>query len=250
LRSDEPALVVMLSFVNAGLAEYLIRLGFNCLMLDAEHGSLSDHDVEDLLRVCEPAGVTLIVHMPFDQPRMQRFLAMGVRSFHVAMIRSAAMGRAVVEEVKFPPAGLRGIGTFRAAGYGLADWTWPDFMAQTNDETFISLSVEDLDGFAAAPELVKIPEIDVIQVAASDLSSSLGVPGQTKHAKVVAAGDDLIAMAREAGKSAGVAIGSPAEVAEAYARGARFIIVSVGRAMRLGTDAFYDAWQAVRKTTG
>ncbi len=249
LRAGKPVLVINLTFVHAGIAEYLIRLGFDCFMLDAEHGGLSDRDVEDLLRVCEPSGATLLVHMPFDPPRLQRFLAMGVNGFHVAMIRSEATARAVVEEVKFPPAGLRGIGTYRAADYGLTASTWPELMAAGNAASLISLSVEDRDGLAIAPALAAMPDVDVIQVAASDLSSSLGVPGQTKHERVVAAGDTVIALARAAGKAAGVAIGAPAEIEQAYARGARFIIVSIARVLRFGTDAFYAAWQDVRRAS-
>ena len=247
LRAGRPVMTVGLSFVNAGLAEYLLRLGYECLMLDTEHNGVDDRDVLDILRVCEPAGASLLMHMPLSDPSIQRYMALGLTGFHIAMVRSTEMARAVVDAVKFPPLGKRGLGAFRSIDYGMSVGNWPDYIAKSNAETFISVSIEDTDGLAAAPEFAKIPEIDVLQVATSDLSSSLGVPGQNKHEKVVQANAKVVALAQAAGKAAGIAVGSPDEMREASARGSRFMIVQAARLVRVGADAFLSTYKDLGK---
>ena len=49
------------------------------------------------------------------------------------------------------------------------------------------LLVEGPEGVKNLPEIVKVDGIDVIQIGAVDLSVALGIPGQTRHPKVIEA---------------------------------------------------------------
>ena len=247
LASGEPLLTANMTFPHPSAAEYLARLGFDAIMVDREHSGITEAEVTNVARACKAGGAMLLLHAPYDDAVMQRYLGAGVDGFHIPMVRSAALARAAVESIKFPPVGLRGLGTINSNAYGLSEESWPDHMARMNRETFISVSIENLDGLSAIPELVKIPELDVIQIAGLDLSASLGFPGQKQHPKVVEAGDSAIAAARTAGKVAGLSAASVGDVREGYKRGARFMIVNMTSIMSIGAQAYFGVREEFRR---
>ncbi|MGD1067537.1 MAG: aldolase/citrate lyase family protein [Vulcanimicrobiaceae bacterium] len=236
LRADRPVLAITVNFVHPGLAEYLARLGFGCLVIDAEHGAVNDAVLENVVRAAELGGAITLLRLPVNDPLMQRYLGIGVAGFHVPQVGSAAAARAAIDAIKFAPAGHRGLGSFRAADFGLSLGTWPDYMRRANENTLVIVAIEDPDGVAALPELVAMPEIDVVLIGTSDLSASLGFPGQTKHPAVLEIVDRAIGTIRAAGKTVGLPASSAADIREVYDRGARFILTSVARALPVGTN--------------
>jgi 4-hydroxy-2-oxoheptanedioate aldolase len=245
LQSGRAVLAVTLNFVNAGLAEYLARLGVECLAIDGEHGTVTDTEVEHVVRAAELGGAVTLMRLPVNDALMQRYLGIGAAGFHVPQVQTAAMARAAIDAIKFAPAGRRGLGSFRAADFGLSLGTWPGFMQRANDNTLVVIAIEDADGLAVLPELVAMPEVDVVMIGTSDLSASMGLPGQTKHPQVAEAVAGAIATIREAGKVAGLPASSAAEIRNVYERGARFILSSVARALPVGTNELLGAMKAL-----
>jgi 4-hydroxy-2-oxoheptanedioate aldolase len=241
LNADRPVLAMTLNFVHAGLAEYLARLGFGCFVVDGEHGVLSDVDFENVVRAAELGGAVTLARLRVDDPLMQRYLGIGAAGFHIPQVASAAAARTAIDAIKFAPAGRRGLGSFRAADYGLSLGTWPHYMQRANENTLVVVAIEDPDGIAALPELVAMPEIDVVLIGTSDLSASLGVPGQTKHRSVTEIVDRAIATIRGAGKAVGLPASSAGEIRDVYDRGARFILTSVARALPVGVNELLAA---------
>jgi 4-hydroxy-2-oxoheptanedioate aldolase len=241
LKSGGAVLAIQLNFVHAGLAEYLGRIGYDIIIADAEHGRLDHRDVEELARACDLTGATPMVRHPLDATVMERYLGIGVRGFQVPRIRSLGEARAVVDAIKFPPEGNRGLGNFRAMDFGKSLGNWPDFIARSNANTLITVMVEDSDGLAALPEIVKIPEIDAIMIGAVDLSSHFGVPGQTRDAKVV----DAIGRGREiiktAGKISAGGVDGAASLRAAYSTGIRYFVTSVSQALMHGSSELVTA---------
>ena len=58
VRTAEPSLI-----------EYVALLGWDFLVFDAEHGTLSPHQVEDLCRAIEPRGATPLVRVTTNDLR-------------------------------------------------------------------------------------------------------------------------------------------------------------------------------------
>ena len=148
--------------------------------------------------------------------------------------------------MKFTPLGKRGLGNFRASGFGVSLGSWPEYIERANANTFIKIAVEDPDGLAALPEIVKIPEIDVIFVGRYDLSASLGLPGQTSHPKVVEAYDNAIEIIKGAGKAFGMGVRSGADMKAGYDLGARYFLTSVSRTFPQGSSVLLEALKELR----
>ena len=241
MAAGRPLLALTINFVHAGLAEYCARLGFECLIIDGEHGIVNDDDVENVVRACELSGATTMLRLPLNDPLMQRYLGMGVAGFHVPQVRSVEQAQAAVDAIKFAPTGHRGLGSFRAGDYGLSVGGWPDFTKRANEETLVILAVEDAEGIAALPKIVKIAAVDAILVGTSDLSASMGLAGQTRHPDVLKATSDAVALIRSSGKIAGLPASSVADIHDVYQRGARFILTSIARVLPVGSTALLGA---------
>ncbi|MFX9799502.1 aldolase/citrate lyase family protein, partial [Acinetobacter baumannii] len=61
--------------------------------------------------------------------------------------------------------------------------------------------IEDRDGVEQAEAIAAVEGVDVLLEGAADLSQSLGVPWQTRHPEVRAAGARIHAAARRHGKT-------------------------------------------------
>jgi len=85
--------------------------------------------------------------------------------------------------------------------------------------------VETPSAIEQLPAILQTPEIDVIFVGPSDLSLSLGVPGDWQHPKLLAAFDKIVAAVQGSDKALGVLVPNVEAALEWQARGARYIMV-------------------------
>ena len=90
----------------------------------------------------ERVGVTPIVRTPgFDPACILRLLDMGAQVPHVP---SAAVARAAVKAVRYPPEGKRGMAAdSRAANFGKTPLL--EHMARSNKEVLLAYMIEDME---------------------------------------------------------------------------------------------------------
>lgn len=234
LRAGKTAVGVALTFPDPGLAEYLGMLGFDCVVVNAEHGPLSDETLQSVAMACDLAGCASMLRVDAEPALLERWMNLGVTGIQLPRVQSAEQVRAIVDAVKFPPQGRRGIGNSRDSRYGL----WPDGvraeMERANTRSIVMVQVEDRSGIAALPEMVAIEELDAVLVGEFDLSSDLGVPGETDHPTVVEALDEIFRIASNAGKPVGLGASSFAQAERGLARGARYLMTSTSALLRTG----------------
>jgi HpcH/HpaI aldolase/citrate lyase family len=117
LKAGQPALGCSVMFPSPQIVEMLGHAGFDWVLLDCEHGSLSLADVEVMAMAADAVGIT-----PIARPRsnsaadIQSVMDRGVMGVQVPHINSAADAARAVSAVKFGP----------GAGRGLAAGTRPD----------------------------------------------------------------------------------------------------------------------------
>jgi hypothetical protein len=76
---------------------------------------------------------------------------------------------------------------------------FPAYRERVEDEVVVVAQVEGPDGMAALDEILAVPGLDVVFVGPFDLSQHLGVPSETDHPKVAAAGERQVEAAVELG---------------------------------------------------
>ena len=105
-------------------------------------------------------------------------------------------------------------------------------------ERMASVMIEHIDAVRNMDDILKVPGIDVVHIAANDLAQSMGFPAEPEvRAKLM----EAIAKARAAGIPAGVGGNDPSNpqaVAELVREGATFVTLSALGLLRLGIDTF------------
>ena len=237
LAAGEPAFGCFVRTAEPQLIEYVGMLGWDFLVFDAEHGTLQPGAVEDLCRAIEPRGTTPMVRVTTnDAPTILRFLDTGAHGVHVPWVNSAADAERAVRSVKYTPRGIRGLAGSRASEWGLRE-PIGDYVQRANRETLVVIQIETQDAVDAIDEYLAIDGIDVLFLGPTDLSQSLGYPGDLRHPDVLAAMDRVADAVVGSGKTLGIYAGTVDMTKEWLDRGARYFTTSLEPFLRDGMRA-------------
>ncbi|MFN0088447.1 MAG: HpcH/HpaI aldolase family protein [Blastocatellia bacterium] len=229
LRAGEAVFGCFVRYPEPALIEMLGYYGWDYLMFDGEHSTITPRDCENLCRAAELRNVSTFVRVTTNQqPVILRFLDTGAQGAMIPMINSVAEAEAAVRSVKYPPRGSRGLAGVRAADYGqIQPFSFPDYIVRANDETMIIAQIETAQAVEALPEIVKLPDIDVFFIGPTDLSTSLGAPGDLKNPRVQAAFDRIIETVNASDKALGILVPNADAAMQWMDRGARFVLIVV-----------------------
>lgn len=235
------ALGVSLMFPSAQLVEMLAGAGFDWVLLDCEHGSLSLADVEVMCMAADASGIT-----PIARPRsnsaadIQSVMDRGVKGVQVPHVCSAEDARRAVAAVKFGP----GAGRSLAAGTRPDRWglgaKMPDFIAAQNSGSLVCVQIEDREAVENVDGILAVEGIDVFFIGPSDLSQSMGFPGNPKAEPVARAIDETLAKIIAAGKAPGMPATTEA-LPDVIGRGCRYIYNHLPRILGAGASAYLAA---------
>jgi 4-hydroxy-2-oxoheptanedioate aldolase len=227
LRAGETVFGCFTRTTDAALVEFLALQGWDFLVFDGEHGPLDTLTLENLLRAAEARGATALARVATNAPhRILQFLDAGAMGLHVPVIRTAADAEAAVQAIKYPPRGARGLAGVRANAFGMSG-PYSEYVAQANAETLAVLHIETEDAVQNAAAIAAVPDVDVLFIGTTDLSSDLGIPGQFEHPRLLEAIDHVADVARSAGVTLGTILRAPEQAAVWKTRGARYFVVTL-----------------------
>ena len=196
---------VMITFPSSPVVEMLGQLGFDWVLLDNEHGSITVDNAEDLIRAAEISNIAPIVRPVANRPEIiAPFLDRGAWGVQVPHVNTADEAQGTVDAVKYYPEGHRGIfSRSRPANYGFMGST-QDYVKQANANTLVCLMLEEVEAIENLGKLVTVAGVDVFFIGSGDLSQSMGYPGQQTHPEVQAQMEKGVKIIRDAGSIAGV----------------------------------------------
>ena len=221
--AGEPAVGVSVMIPSPQIVEILGHLGFDWVLIDCEHGAISPDQVETLAMAAAAAGIVPIARPPTSSPAaITQILDRGVAGVQVPHVSSAAEACRVVEAARYAPLGSRGlaVGT-RAASYGLRG-SLAEHVTDANRDTLVCLQLEDVEALGNLDAITAVEGVDVVFVGPSDLSQSLGYPGNIAHPAVQDALHTALARITAAGKVAGTA-GNVDMLQASVSLGARYL---------------------------
>ena len=227
LLAGEPAFGVSVMIPSPQLVEMLGAFGFDWVLLDCEHGILTLESVELMAMAAEACGMTAIARPATrSAEHILQVLDRGVMGVQVPHVNTAADAREVVEAVKYHPAGKRGLaaGT-RAARYD-AHGSMADYVREANQQTLIAIQLEERAALDNLDALLAVEGVDVYFIGPSDLSQSLGHPGNPKAAPVAEAIERALARIVAAGRIPGMPATAD-NVAGALGSGVRYVYTHV-----------------------
>ena len=204
LLRGQPALGVSVMFPSFQVVEMVGKLGFDWVLIDCEHGSISPESVEVMALAAESTGITPIARPWTNSPEaILRVMDRGAMGVQIPHVNTAADARRAVESVKYHPLGRRGIASgTRSTDYGFA-LSPSDYVEAANRETLVCIQLEEEEALRNIDEILQVEGVDVFFVGPSDLSQSMGYPGRPDVPQVQDAMDQAFAKIVAAGKVPG-----------------------------------------------
>jgi 2-dehydro-3-deoxyglucarate aldolase/4-hydroxy-2-oxoheptanedioate aldolase len=226
---------MVVEFWTRGIAKMLEGAGFDFLVFDMEHTGWTTGDLADQMAWMKGTHMTPVVRIPVSEyHHISRSLDVGAQGIMVPRVESADEVRRVVEAVKYPPLGKRGLSFCIAHDdYLLGDV--PEMMQRANDETLVIVQIEKVGALDDLEEIAAIPGVDVLWPGQYDLSASMGITGETAHPRIAEAIDRVVAVAQEAGLLAGIQPTSVDQATEWIEKG--FNCISYSEDMLVYLDA-------------
>lgn len=223
-RAGRPLVGMWVCTGSPLVAEICAGSGLDWVLVDMEHAPNGLESVLAQLQALAAYPVTPVVRVPAADPVvLAQVLDLGAQNVLVPMVSSAQEARAVVEAVRYPPHGRRGVGGALARS---TRWSRVDgYLRDADRHVSLVVQVETAQGVDAAGEIAAVDGVDGVFVGPSDLAASMGLLGQQDHPDVVAAVRRTFDAVRAAGTPVGVNAFDPT-LADAYVQaGASFVAV-------------------------
>jgi 4-hydroxy-2-oxoheptanedioate aldolase len=187
---------------NPIVAEMMGLCGYDFLMIDMEHGLGSVQDAVNVMRAVRGTGAASFVRIPTNDPVIIKTLMdQGADGIMVPMVETVEQARAVVSACRYPPKGTRGlaIGVARGADYGM-NATYVD---DIDDHTLVICQIETVLGVKNAKAIAEVDGVDMLFIGRNDLAADAGHILDLDHPEVNALVDEVLAIAKAAGKKIG-----------------------------------------------
>lgn len=226
LAAGQSQIGLFLGLANAYSAEVVATAGFDWLLIDGEHGPNDLRSIISQLQALAPYPVRPVVRtVDHDAARIKQLLDGGAQTLMVPMVETAAEAEALVRAMRYPPHGIRGVGTALARA---ARWNGVEgYFAQADREMCLIVQIESTAGLKGLDDILKVEGVDAVFIGPSDLAASMGHLGNPGHPEVKAAVEGAIRKIAAAGKAAGVFSADPATAAAYKEIGASFLLVGV-----------------------
>lgn len=187
------------------------------LLIDLEHGNISDDGMHEIVAASAACGTSPIVRVADGQHWMiKRALDAGAHGILVPMLETVEDAQKVVRYSKFPPVGNRGFESLLAVekfvdqqphGGPVKELTSTEYLQQANESLVIAVQIETKAALENAEAIANVPGIDVLFIGPFDLAVNIGhpilQPGKMDQ-EVYDAIDKIHAVAKAAGKVTGI----------------------------------------------
>jgi len=226
LRAGRPQIGLWHGLAAAYVSELLAGTGFDWLAIDAEHAPNDVRSVLTQLQAIAPYAAHPVVRTVSDEPALlKQYLDIGAQSVLVPMVESAEQAARVVAATRYPPRGIRGVGSALARA---SRWSQvPDYLERCEERLCVLLQVESVAGLRNLAAIAATPGVDGVFFGPADLAASMGMLGRTGDAAVQDAIASGIRTVRQAGKAAGVLSAEPALARKYLELGALFVAVGI-----------------------
>ncbi|HWB98551.1 MAG TPA: aldolase/citrate lyase family protein [Bryobacteraceae bacterium] len=213
---------MILELFTPGIGPMLAACGMEFVIYDMEHGRCDIGLLAEMVASCRGTQIVPMARVPdlHFQP-LSRVLDLGVRGVMVPRVETRAQAEEIVAQLKYAPAGRRGVALgiahdlYRAGG--------PEFFSQANEDTVVILLLETARAFENLDDIVSVPGVDVAWMGHYDLTVSMGIPAQFEHPRFLAAMDALVASCRRHGVAPGFLPATPEAAAHWIRKGFRML---------------------------
>jgi len=221
LRAGEPVRMSIMGYHIPSFVHHSAAAGYDCIWLDLEHRLIGEQEVRNLLLHCHLADIDCMVRPgTLEKTQLYRYLEDGATGLMIPHVSTPEKAQMLVDAVKFPPLGDRGLdGAGLDANYLLGDTD--EYVRAASEETFLVVQIETQEAVENADAIASIEGVDGMFVGPGDL----GMRHRIKASKFSA--EEGMEIVAAAAKKHNIAWGCPAsdveQMKKLHGMGARFL---------------------------
>ena len=227
LQKGKVSLGTWITLGHASIAELLANAGYEWLVVDMEHSTISIDQAGELIRTIALAGAAPLVRLTSnDINQIKRVMDAGAHGIVVPTINSPQEAQDAVAATRYAPLGRRGVGLARAQQYGHG---FKEYLEWQKDGPVVIVQIEHQSVLDHLDEIFRVKGVDGFIIGPYDLSCSMGIPGEFERPEFIAAMQRILKAGLKAGCPAGLHIvePDPARLRQVVEEGYRFIAYSV-----------------------
>ena len=181
--------------------EVLSTAGFEWLVIDLEHTSITISQAKNLIKTIQANGMYSLIRVSSNnETEIKKVLDIGANGIIVPMIKSKNDVDKAISYTQYPPFGIRGVGLNRAHKYGIS---FEDYNDYQKSNIIVIAQIEHIDAVNNLDEILSCEKLDGIIVGPYDLSASMGFPGDYERKEIVSALNKVIQQTVKSNKSLG-----------------------------------------------
>ncbi len=229
LRAGDFARVSAMGHYLPFFIRHSAHFNYDGIWLDLEHRAMTDREVQSLLAFCHLSDIDCMLRpATLERTRLYRYLEDGAAGLMIPFVSDVATARHVVQALKFPPMGNRGLDGAGLDSDYILDTLLPDkqYTVDANRETFIVAQIETPEAVANVDEIAAVHGIDCLFVGPGDLGLRLSVAGRPLgigELTLPEAVERVAAAARQHGKAWAITAGSVEDLMRYRRMGAQLI---------------------------
>lgn len=226
LRRAEPLYGIWAGFATPYAAEIIATTGYDWMLVDGEHAPNTVPTLLGQLQAVAPYATHAVVRPATgDAVLIKQLLDVGVQTLMVPMVETAEQAQALVQAMRYPPHGIRGVGG------GLTRATrWdgvPDYIRTAHEELCLVVQIESRRGVENAAAIAAVDGVDAVFIGPADLSTGMGYAGDAGQVEVQDCIRRTIAATRAQGKACGILAPREEDARRYAAWGCSFIAVAI-----------------------
>lgn len=226
LAAQQPQVGLWLSMADPYMAEVSASTGFDWLLIDGEHAPNDFRSTLAALQAVAPHKAQPVVRaVQGDTALIKQLLDIGAKTLLVPMVDTAEQARSLVSATRYPPLGIRGVGSAVARA---SQWSArSDYLDVADDEVCLLVQVETVTALANLEAICAVDGVDGVFIGPADLAASMGFRGRPGHPEVQAAIEAAMRTIVAAGKAAGTLTSDPTLARRYLELGCTFVAVGV-----------------------
>jgi 4-hydroxy-2-oxoheptanedioate aldolase len=185
-------------------AEILGTAGYDCAMIDLEHGPGSYRDAQLVMQAMRGTACAPLIRVPVsNRVEIKRALDIGAVGVMCPSISTVEEAREAANACRYPgKGGVRGMAPtiVRAADWGR---DWQGYIQRSNEQVLTIVQIETREGVENAAAIAAVEGVDMLFIGPMDLSGDLGRTGNPDHDDVQQAIRRIEQATRGAGKLLG-----------------------------------------------
>jgi len=226
LAAKQARIGLWLSMADPYLAETSATAGFDWLLIDGEHAPNDVRSTLAALQAVAPYRSQPVVRAVAGEVALvKQLLDIGAQNLLVPMVDTAEQARQLVAATRYPPLGIRGVGS--AVGRASRWSARTDYLDVADSEVCLLVQAETVMALGNLQAICAVDGIDGVFIGPADLAASMGHRGKPGHPEVQAAIERAMKTIVASGKAAGTLTSDPVLARRYLELGCTFVAVGV-----------------------